>query len=1317
MNPSIRKFLALAVVLVLSIALRAQAPGSSMANPIILTPGPQMLNGLNPVGTETWYKWQTNLANAAIEAAVTSQGGSITITSGEVLVYDISGNLVTSDIDTLSTDSALRLRVSGLSSSDDIYIKINGILSQCPDCGPGGTSYNLALIPGGCWLKWYLNGTTPSELAGFCGSTTKTQNGYDSISICASTQVYLSPEDYYGLLPMYDIHIFTTLGPPTYNYTNQTGFFLFPFSNVPGTYTIAWTLPGTADNPTSPIFGPGNGTCCELVITVIPDANASFTINPSPSCVGTPVCFTGTTTNDPLYDMSVFKIYNSSSVLVATGPGTTYCATGLPAGTYTVEYMIWSSTSANIPITFPATCGDTTVMSFTIFSAPTDLVASATPTPVCAGQPVTLSSSGNGATSFTWQPGNLTGSTVTVSPTATTTYTVTATGPGGCTATSTVTVTTKICCTNNAVVFNNVTLVAPGTTLGATPWFTLVIGGSYSGNVEVPPSGTMFPATYSIFGSFTLNNTAGTTTFFGSEVIFDEAVQFTHLTPMTIDKSWFHACDKMWQGIGSLAYLKITNSIIEDANSAVFIFLITAHPGLLVDNTLFNRNQNGIVALFATVNTSSPNNFKITGSIFTCKSGFPSGTYTLPIASTFTTSLIGTNNIVSGFFTTIKGSPIMSIPIKRSEYGIAIAGASVTQGNFFNIGSSSSNSTTNSRLRNYFSYLNTGILNGGSKIDVVNCNFQQIVNFQGNSGNAGIHHSSGTPPNTITLVGDLNSLDKKCTFQNIQTGIKANGGGVLDASSNLFQTVIGNGVEVSAWNHSAGTVDVRQNTFTGCSIDFNAFNNNALKAVFQGNTSTSNFNSPYNVKIVESNPANTALYRVDGNNFTGKSSGIYMNTVNNANITDNTIRIGQNTTGAIFTADIWNENCMNCLFGNNILTSVSGNANKNSWSVFGIFTSMSTGNTYCSNDISEVGNSLKFQGYCVPSHVYSNQLDKGIVGIMLDVTGNTGHIGASSGSNWHAGENCFGNFTGAETYCQGGSNSPQANIYYNGSGCYFPSPNLASGANAFIPISTSLIPGGPICPSATFRMMNNNLPDLSVTVLTPGNDDYIGRKETYYLVNTFPEYAGSNTQFINESRNISIAKFFKADSLFLDFINTGNTSSLNLANSISAGIIAENIVEVRQKEFNSIYFNYLSGSMDSKSGFVESLREIAKGCPYLEGNSVYQSRALLSKFDDKLYVNDCEFQLSQLNLENETAPDAASDLLYPNPATNEITIKTSGESSTVGIYSILGENVGMYTLHVGENKLDISSLAAGTYFFKVISGSAEVKVHKVEVIK
>lgn len=63
-----------------------------------------------------------------------------------------------------------------------------------------------------------------------------------------------------------------------------------------------------------------------------------------------------------------------------------------------------------------------------------------TPEPICEGSRVTLTVTGN-AVSYIWQPGNLSGTSIVVSPSTTTTYTVTGTGANGCTASVPVVVT------------------------------------------------------------------------------------------------------------------------------------------------------------------------------------------------------------------------------------------------------------------------------------------------------------------------------------------------------------------------------------------------------------------------------------------------------------------------------------------------------------------------------------------------------------------------------------------------------------------------------------------------------------------------------------------------------------------------------------------------------------------------------------------------------------------------------------------------------------------------------------------------------------
>lgn len=103
-------------------------------------------------------------------------------------------------------------------------------------------------------------------------------------------------------------------------------------------------------------------------------------------------------------------------------------ATNLCAGTYVATVTDANGCSASVTATI---------------TEPPQLTATvtATPTAVCVGSPVTLIcnvTGGNPAYSYTWNPGNLTGNSQTLTPTATTTYSVDVTDANGCTANTTV---------------------------------------------------------------------------------------------------------------------------------------------------------------------------------------------------------------------------------------------------------------------------------------------------------------------------------------------------------------------------------------------------------------------------------------------------------------------------------------------------------------------------------------------------------------------------------------------------------------------------------------------------------------------------------------------------------------------------------------------------------------------------------------------------------------------------------------------------------------------------------------------------------------
>jgi subtilisin-like proprotein convertase family protein len=115
--------------------------------------------------------------------------------------------------------------------------------------------------------------------------------------------------------------------------------------------------------------------------------------------------------------------------VVSAGVGTTFNSTNL-AGSTSYDYYVYTYNfnCVNGPKynpTSPLTSSASTLSCSTITST---LTASATPSTICQGTSSSLSASG--ASNYSWQPGGLSGATITVSPASTTTYTVTGTISG-----------------------------------------------------------------------------------------------------------------------------------------------------------------------------------------------------------------------------------------------------------------------------------------------------------------------------------------------------------------------------------------------------------------------------------------------------------------------------------------------------------------------------------------------------------------------------------------------------------------------------------------------------------------------------------------------------------------------------------------------------------------------------------------------------------------------------------------------------------------------------------------------------------------------
>ena len=211
------------------------------------------------------------------------------------------------------------------------------------------------------------------------------------------------------------------------------------------------------------------------------------------SCVPPAVTITGPT-----------SVCNGNSVTLDAGAG--YASYLWMPGSIAAQSIVVSPTSTTtytVTVTDGSGCANSDAHTVTVNNAPPVTITG--PTASCDGASVTLNAT-TGFTTYLWQPGNLGGASITVTPASTTTYTLTASDANGCQSTTSHTVNVS---SNPAA-----TITASGPTTfcaGGSVILTASAGDSYlwSPGGQTTPSITVNTAgTYSV----TVTNAAGCST-------------------------------------------------------------------------------------------------------------------------------------------------------------------------------------------------------------------------------------------------------------------------------------------------------------------------------------------------------------------------------------------------------------------------------------------------------------------------------------------------------------------------------------------------------------------------------------------------------------------------------------------------------------------------------------------------------------------------------------------------------------------------------------------------------------------------------------
>jgi hypothetical protein len=248
---------------------------------------------------------------------------------------------------------------------------------------------------------------------------------------------------------------------------------------TPATGSSVVLRPSVAGSRTYTVTGPNVGCTAtvQVNVSVIPVPVLDFVGTPASACSATP---------------AVLQVNGATSYIWQPATGLNNPAIPNPTLTFTtatpqtLTYTVQGNTSG---------CTSTAQVSIAVNPRPT-VGASSSASSVCSGSPVTLTASG--ATGYLWNPGNLLGSPVVVTPGSTTTYTVTGTDGNGCTNSATAMVTVSGALNVAASVQQSCFAQSPGsidqTVSGGSGGYTFV----WNDNLFTEDRINLNPGTYSV---------------------------------------------------------------------------------------------------------------------------------------------------------------------------------------------------------------------------------------------------------------------------------------------------------------------------------------------------------------------------------------------------------------------------------------------------------------------------------------------------------------------------------------------------------------------------------------------------------------------------------------------------------------------------------------------------------------------------------------------------------------------------------------------------------------------------------------------------
>lgn len=434
------------------------ATASVVPNPTVTASSATVCSGASATLTATGatsYSWSTG-----------ATGPGISVSPASTTVYTVSGTTngcssVATGTVTVNPTPTISVNSASICSGNTATLTASGAASYSwsPGTGLSATTGSVVTASPSSTTVYTVTGTT----SGCSGSSTSTVSVVSSLTvtvnsatICAGSSAALSA----GGASTYTwstgaIASTITVSPTSTSVYTVTGSSGSCSSSNTSTVTVVALPVVTASTSATTIcsgqsvtltgsgastytWSANAGSATTSTVSVAPSSTQTFTVTGSASGCNNSATVSVTVTPTPTVTVNSATICPGGTATLTASGASTYTwspGTGLSGTSGSTVFASPSSTLVYTVVGAASGCSATNTSTVTVSPTPTVTANSAV---ICAGASATLTASG--ASSYTWNPGGISGSTVMVSPSSSTTYTVTGSN-GACTGTATSNVT------------------------------------------------------------------------------------------------------------------------------------------------------------------------------------------------------------------------------------------------------------------------------------------------------------------------------------------------------------------------------------------------------------------------------------------------------------------------------------------------------------------------------------------------------------------------------------------------------------------------------------------------------------------------------------------------------------------------------------------------------------------------------------------------------------------------------------------------------------------------------------------------------------